>query len=203
MSCIPRLPSQTRWNLDRNFGQNGQGRRRGSWNAAGFTLLELAVVLFIMGLMISLAMPYLGGFRRAALRSESRRLAGRASYLYDEASTQKVVLQLIFDLDLNGYMVTRLDPYAAQPVFVADHSPGARAVQLPPGLRIRDVSVEGIGTFTRGTIACQFYPEGYVDATLVHLMDDRGDVMTLAFAPLTGQVAIGDGDLNLTDLVGR
>jgi len=196
MSSLPRSPSCT-------GSKSGGSWLGGSWSARGFTLLEMAVVIFIMGLLISIAMPYLGGFRRAALRSESRRLAGRASYLFDEASAQKVVLRLVFDLDQNGYLVTRLDPYSPQPEFVADLTPGAKSVRLPPGLRIRDVTVEGMGTFTRGIVACQFYPEGYVDATLVHLMDDSGDIMTLAFTPLTGEVMIGQGDLNVADFVAR
>src|SRR5258708_37703910 len=69
----------------------------------GFTLLELAVVIFIMGLMLTLALPYLGGFRQAALKSQARRLAGRATYMFDEATGHKLVLRLIFDLDNNGY----------------------------------------------------------------------------------------------------
>ena len=66
---------------------------------------------------------------------------------------------------------------------------------LPAAIRIRDVTVEGIGTVNRGTVATNFYPEGYVDATVVHLEDASGDVMTLEFSPLTGQVAIVNGDV--------
>ena len=161
----------------------------------GFTLLELAVVIFIMGLMLTLAMPYLGGFRSAALHSQARRMAGRATYLYDEATGHKVVLRLVFDLDNNGYAVFALDPYAINPVFSPDISGGGRPIMLPPAVRIRDVTVEGIGTVTRGTVACYFYPEGYVDATVVHLVDEAGHVMTLAFSPLTGAVAITNGDV--------
>jgi len=86
-------------------------RRSAADGAPGFTLLEIAVVIFIMGLMITLAIPYLGGFHGAQLKSEARRLAGRASYLYEEASTQKVIYKLTFDLDKNAYYVTRRDPY--------------------------------------------------------------------------------------------
>ncbi len=170
--------------------------RRGARSAApGFTLLELAVVIFIMGLMLTLAMPYLGGFRQAALKSQARRLAGRATYLYDEATGHKLVLKLIFDLDNNGYAVAQLDPYAIKPVFAPDTSMSGHPVMMPSAIRIRDVTVEGIGTLNRGTIATTFYPEGYVDATVVHLEDASGDVMTLEFSPLTGQVAIINGDV--------
>ncbi len=162
--------------------------------AAGFTLLELAVVIFIMGLMLSLTLPYLGGFRQAALRSQARRLAGRATYMFDEATGHKLVLRLIFDMDNNGYAAAQLDPYAVQPVFAPDNSVGERPVMMPSAIRIRDVTVEGIGTVNRGVVAANFYPEGYVDATVVHLEDASGDVMTLEISPLTGQVSIIEGD---------
>ena len=169
----------------------------------GFTLLELAIVIFIMALMFTVAMPYMGSYRKAQLKSEARRLAGRASYLYDEAATQKVVLRLIFDLNHQRYAVARLDPYAAKPQFVADHSMAGRMVVMPPAVEIRDVTVADVGTFNRGMVACQFYPEGYVDATLIHLQDLSGHVLTLFFNPLTGQVAILDGDQTLAQVMKR
>ena len=42
----------------------------------GFTLIEIAVVLFLMGLMFLIAMPYIGGISNSELKSASRRLAG-------------------------------------------------------------------------------------------------------------------------------
>jgi len=162
----------------------------------GFTLLELAVVLFIMGLALTMVTPYFRGFRGTLLKNEVRRLAGRVSYLYETASAQKVVMRLTFDLDGNRYFVSRLDPYAPMPVFVADRQPGAAPVMLPMGVRLRDVTVENSGTLSRGTISCHFYPEGYVDATVIHLTDEWGDVFTVSLDPLTGRVAIWRGETN-------
>jgi len=163
--------------------------------APGFTLLEIAVVIFIMGLVMTLAMPYLGGFHGAQLKSEARRLAGRANYLYDQASIEKVIYKMTFDLDNNSYFVTRLDPYAPQPHFVPYSGPWGFQVVMPPGLKLRDVSVEGIGGVKIGSISCQFYPDGYVDATVIHIVTASGEVVTLSFNPLTGNVAIESGDL--------
>ena len=168
---------------------------RGAAFAPGFTLIEIAVVLFLMGLMFLIAMPYIGGVTDGQLKSVSRRLAGRATYLYDEASARKLVIQLVFDMDHNGYYVMVADPYSPQPTFFPDHSPSGARVLLPDAVHIRDVTVEGIGTLSRGTLATQFYPEGYVDATLIHLIDQKGRVMTLRIDPLTGRVAIARGDL--------
>src|SRR5258707_7327924 len=85
----------------------------------GFTLLELAVVIFIMGLMLTLALPYLGGFRQAALKIQARRLAGRATYIFEEATGHKLVLRRIFDIDNNCYAAAQVDPHAFNPVFAA------------------------------------------------------------------------------------
>lgn len=169
----------------------------------GFTLLEIAVVLFLMGLMLLIAMPYFGGFTTALLKSSSRRLAGRATYLFEEASTRKLVIRLVFDFDHNGYYVMIADPYAANPAFYPDHSTSGAPVILPDAVRIRDVTIEGVGTASRGGTFCQFYPQGYADATLIHLVDKKGRVMTLGIDPLTGQVMIADGDLTQTRLASQ
>jgi type II secretory pathway pseudopilin PulG len=166
--------------------------------APGFTLIEIGVVLFLMGLMFLIAMPYIGGISDSQLKSAGRRLAGRATYLYDEASARKLVVRLVFDLDNNGYFVMIADPYAPQPAFFLDRSPSGARVRLPDTVRIRDVTVEGIGTLSRGTVSTQFYPEGYVDATLIHLIDQKGRVMTLNIDPLTGHVMVAKGDLRPT-----
>jgi prepilin-type N-terminal cleavage/methylation domain-containing protein len=168
----------------------------GQLDASGFTLLEIAVVIFIMGLLMSLAMPYFGGLHSAELKSEARKLAGRASYLYDEASAQKVIYRMTFDLDHNTYFVMRLDPYAPQPKFTPFTGLWNGQVVMPPGVRLRDVSVEGIGGARAGAISCQFYPDGYADATVIHMAtSDGGKVLTLSINPLTGSVAILSGDV--------
>jgi type II secretory pathway pseudopilin PulG len=181
-----------------HFLSREKTRARGRKNvvfAPGFTLLEIAVVLFLMGLMFLIAMPYIGGLTDAELKSASRQLAGRATYLFDEASAHKLVIQLVFDMNANAYFVMTADPYSPQPTFFPDNSFSGKRVVLPDSIRIRDVSVEGIGMLSRGTIATQFYPEGYVDATLIHLIDIKGRVMTIAIDPLTGQVMVAKGDL--------
>lgn len=148
-----------------------------------------------MGLVMSLAMPYFGGLHSAELKSEARKLAGRASYLYDEASAQKVIYRMTFDIDHNAYFVMRLDPYAPQPKFTPFAGLWDGQVVMPSGVRLRDVSIEGIGGARAGAISCQFYPDGYVDATVIHLATETGKVLTLSINPLTGAVAIVSGDV--------
>jgi prepilin-type N-terminal cleavage/methylation domain-containing protein len=189
VSMLPPMLMRTRKRTRRSASAAGFAR--------GFTLIEIAVVLFLMGLMMLIAMPYFGGITDSQLRSVTRRLAGRATFLFDEATARKLVIQLVFDMDHNGYFVLTADPYAPQPTFFPDSSPSGARVLLPDAVRIRDVTVEGVGTLGKGTIATQFYPQGYADATVIHLIDTKGRVMTLRIDPLTGQVAIARGDLRV------
>jgi prepilin-type N-terminal cleavage/methylation domain-containing protein len=173
----------------------GKFPRRHLCFARGFTLLELAVVMFLIGLVMTIAMPYFGSLRTSQMRSEARRLASRANYLYQEAGAQKVILRLNFDFANNGYFVTRLDPFAAKPAFRAENGPAGARVVIPTGIRIRDVTIEGQGTLAQGIASAQFYPGGSVDATLIHLIDDRGEVFTLGIDPFSGRVSIEQGDI--------
>ncbi len=175
---------------------------RGRWRplryrrfGRGFTLLELAVVLFLIGLVMTIAMPYFGSMQTSQMRSEARRLASRANYLYEEAGAQKVILRLTFDLANNGYFASRLDPFAAKPAFRPENGPAGVRVVMPAGIWIRDVTVEGVGTVQRGMVSAQFYPGGYADATLIHLADTKGEVFTLAIDPFSGHVSIMRGDV--------
>jgi prepilin-type N-terminal cleavage/methylation domain-containing protein len=162
----------------------------------GFTLLELAVVLLIIGLVMAIAMPRFGAFQGAELRSESRRLAARSHYLYEEAGAQKILLRLNFDLDHSTYFVTRLDPFAPNPSFMPEKGPAGGVVTMPRDVRLRDVWLEGAGLFRGGIVGCQFYPSGTADAAVVHFVDRNGDVITVGINPLNGAVAIVPGDLS-------
>jgi len=164
--------------------------------ARGFTLLELAVVLFIIGLVLVIAMPHMGGFGDAQMKSAARRLASRINYLYQEAGAQKVVLRITFDLDRDRCLVTRMDPFASEPWFMPERGPDGALIELGGNVRFRDVSVEGAGTYRKGTVSTQFYPDGAVDATVIHLVDQNRTVFTLAVDPFNGHVAIRRGDFN-------
>ncbi len=162
----------------------------------GFTLLELAVVLLIIGLVLAIAMPHFGAFQGSELRSEAHRLATRSHYLYQEAGAQKVLLRLNLDLNHSTYFVTRLDPFAARPLFMPEKGPAGGVVTMPADIRLRDVWVEGGGVFRSGIVGCQFYPGGIADAAVIHLFDRNGDVMTIGIDPFNGAVAIISGDLS-------
>src|SRR5262249_33877362 len=74
----------------------------------GFTLLELSLVLFILGLLVAVVVPRLGDLRGARLESSARRLAALVRYLNGEAAFSSQLYRLNYDLDKQAYWVSVL-----------------------------------------------------------------------------------------------
>ncbi len=165
---------------------------------AGFTLLELAIVLLVFAIAASFVIPRLRDTDDAALTASANRLATTVRFLYEEAAFRQVPMRLNLDLDEQAYWVTVLSPDPEQPEFVPDVTPLARPVTLPDAVAFLDVVLPAFGTATDGVVFAQFWPQGYADPLVVHLKNRRGTYATLALDPLTGRTRVGDGRINLT-----
>ena len=70
---------------------------------AGFTLIELVIVIFIISLTTALVMPSFWDKGEKALKSEAKRISSTLRYIYDEAAGKKLIYTVKFDLDNNSY----------------------------------------------------------------------------------------------------
>ncbi|MBI3303659.1 MAG: prepilin-type N-terminal cleavage/methylation domain-containing protein [Deltaproteobacteria bacterium] len=159
----------------------------------GFTLLELSVVLFIIGLLVAVAFPRLGDLGGARLDSSARRLAALARYLNGEAAFSSQLYRLNYDLDQRTYWVTVLTAHNGTAEFMADPSPLSRPVQLPPSITFADVQAPSIGRVSTGRVYTHFYPHGYADPTVIHLRDQHSRIVTVTIPPLTGEARVYEG----------
>ena len=160
---------------------------------AGFTLLELSLVLFILGLLMTVLLPRFGDMGSAQLESSARRLAALARYLNGEAAFSGQVYRIRYDLGKQTYAVQVLVPSREATEFVADPSPMSQPVKLPPGIAFADVRVAQAGRMNTGQVFTHFYPHGYVDPTVVHLRDQREQMMTVMIPPITGEAKVYEG----------
>jgi prepilin-type N-terminal cleavage/methylation domain-containing protein len=163
-----------------------------TWNSRGFTLAELAIVMAIIMVAVSLTLPLLGKTGDADLRASGRKLAGTFKHLYNEAVLEGMNHRLSFDLD--------------RAVFFADRQeldgewrsvPGRKREQALPGsVNIKQIHVKGRGEFSTGAVGIQIYPVGWVDETVLHLQDGKHR-LTMLVSALTGTTEFFDGHREL------
>ncbi len=161
--------------------------------SSGFTLLELSLVLFIIGLLVTVLVPRLGGLESARLEASAKRLAALVRYLSGEAAFRGQTYRIQYDLDQQRYGVQILTPSQEMKTFVADESPMAQPVQLPPNITFADIRVPSIGRVNTGQVFTHFYPQGYTDPTVIHLRDQQSRTITVIIPPITGEAAVYEG----------
>ena len=90
---------------------------------SGFTLIELMIVIFIIGLVAAIAYPQYQILSRANLRETSRKLAGTIRYLYARAIIDKKPWRLAIDMESNRVWAERLekmeDAEGSQQIYIA------------------------------------------------------------------------------------
>lgn len=159
-----------------------------STKAQGFTLIELVAVISLLAIFAAVSVPLLlnsgdGGERRAL-----RQLVGKVKLLYNEAALTRDIHLLTFDVEAGRFSTFRLERNGN----LLEKVPVEEARTLSP-LRIEQVQVVGKGRFRSGEVTVQIFPQGWMEETLVQLVDDRNQVRTLTFAPMTGSARIYDG----------
>jgi len=160
--------------------------------ASGFTLIEISVVLLLLALVLSLVVPRFRDPSRAELHSHVRRLAATFRLLRSEAVLNGRIYRLNYDLERNvyWYSVEAVPGHTGESMEPSGAL--ARPVRLPRTVAFSDVVLLGAGKLDRGFAYTRFYPDGFVDPTIVH-MDNGRDAFTLEVWPLTGHVTIYEG----------
>lgn len=165
---------------------------------AGFTLIELGLVLLIISISLVLVVPRFRDQSHAQLIAQTRKLAATFRFLQQEAILNGRVYRLTFDLDQQRYFVTAADTDDPEGAFADAGGILSREVVLPSTVQISDVNMPlSGGKVYEGLGWVQFYPDGYVDPSVVHL-DNGQEVYTLYVdQPLTGRANVQSGYLDL------
>jgi len=151
----------------------------------GYTLIELALVVFLVGLMLALAIPRVREtLLHDGLKATVRHLIGEVRELRSEAVREQV--DYVLQLDLNNHAFW---------TYSADMTPEKRdeqkkaAYQFPAGVTIVDVSQIGMENKSEGEVAIKIFKQGYVQPTVIHLkQEDRN--FTLYYAPFLSTIKV-------------
>jgi general secretion pathway protein H len=161
-----------------------------SKSQSGFTLIELILVLFIVGLLLATVFPKLSGLGRGDLNLTSRHLIRTVQLIMDRSTSTKRLYRLHYDLDHHQYWATVLQGNGE---FVPVDPSVLTRVTLPRLVQFEDVTTLRQGKVTQGEAYTQFYPTGMVEKTLLHLTLGDKETVTLMVQPLTGRVKVMEG----------
>lgn len=153
----------------------------------GFSLIELAVVAAIAGIVMLAAFPVLRDFLPGQrLESAGRMFSAVVNRLYSEAvfSGRSHFLSICFETGVyRGFEdVPDSEPAPVQ---------GA-AGRLPEGVFFHDAHISG-RKFSGEEAKLSFSPGGFIDPSVVRLADGEGRILSLVIEGFTGLVRAVDG----------
>lgn len=159
-------------------------------DSRGFTLIELAVVIVILGVMITIVMPVLGELGEANLKRSTRHLTGMVRFLRDDSQARKAVYRLRFDVPNGRYWAEVLTTTSDRTVeFKRLQTVMAKEGELSGQTTFKDVRA---GAHPDDEYIL-FTPDGWVESAAIHLRDGEGRDFTLLVRPLTGDTELREG----------
>ena len=160
----------------------------------GFTLIELGVVVFLIGLMLLIAVPrvrdtMLGG----GLEAVTNHLAGTTRELRSDAVRNQI--DYIIHLDLDNDLIWT---YSVDMTPETRAEMKKRAFKLPEEVKITDICFSEEEKITNGEVTIRFSRKNYTQPAVIHLAEkDRR--FTLVFEPFLNAVRTYDKYVDFQD----
>jgi prepilin-type N-terminal cleavage/methylation domain-containing protein len=166
------------------------------WKSQGYTFIELAVVILLLGIVMTITIPR---FRYAlltdTLKSTARKMVGAVRENRVEAVRENRAIRLQFDLESNRYWFESEDMSDQERIQARES-----AFSLGTGVRILDIWVKGKGKKMAGDAFIRFNEKGYVQQSMIHLGSEDGRQFTLVLRPFLRGIQILDHYLEPADL---
>jgi len=166
-------------------------------NKNGYTLIELAIVVLLIGLIVSIAFPRFGGILpQRRLEKTVNMLIGTIKQVHNRAATSKKIYRLNYKLNYHinlkedEFWVTYLGEGNEE---IEDTSILSRKKKLPDGITFKDITTQYNGKIIEGATSTLFLPTGLIENTTIHLRDRDEKIFTLIIKPLTGRVVVEEG----------
>jgi general secretion pathway protein H len=158
---------------------------------AGFTLIELIVVIVILSVVALLVFPRLPSVHEGDLKTSARTLAAGLRYLEDKAIATKQYYRLHVNLSKGEMNVTRV-LQENEEVAVTDEVLSRLA--LVDGTSFTDITTARLGKLSDNEAVLEFSPLGATDFVVFHLKSEDGSrFYTVALYPGSGRVAVLEG----------
>ena len=159
----------------------------GTPSKGGFTLVELAVVLFVLGLVLWVALPRLSHVGEPDRDTVFRLLSAGSEAAYDLSLFEKRETRLVLHPTDGTYEFVRPDLPAEE----------KRPLQFGSRLSVTGILIEGVDRPLDIPTEIRYLPGGRVAAARIFLRDEGGgsapSQWTLRLSPFDGSIRILEG----------
>jgi general secretion pathway protein H len=159
-------------------------------NRRGFTLIEIAVVLAIIGMVLMLVLPRLPSTEKENLKISARTLAATLRYLQDRAATSGTTYYLRMEPGTDNVKVLEAGADGSE------KEPGDPLLQKRPvkeGIQVADVVIPRLGLVNDRPVRLTVGKAGLRDVVNIHLRSPDGTFWTVMAFPDSGKVKVYEG----------
>lgn len=159
-------------------------------NRCGFTLIEIAIVLALIGMVMMLVMPRLPASEHENLKISARTLAATLRYMQERAATTRTSY---FITMAPGTDAVTLREVAADGSGKEPSDPLLQKSPLKNGIHVADVVIPRLGKINDGQVRLDAGMGGVRDFVTIHLSSTSGQFWTVMVFPAGGKVKNYEG----------
>jgi prepilin-type N-terminal cleavage/methylation domain-containing protein len=167
-----------------------QTLKAGISNERGVTLVELSVVIFLLSIVAVFTLPRFSGLGSRRLQSSANMLVGTVRYLANQAAANRQLLFLNYNFVEHTFWVTAYDQ-EGNLAEVKSNLAGRK--KLLPGVEFTDIVTLHAGKVAEGEVFTQFFPNGLVETSTIHLRNNEGEEYTVLIHPVAGRATVYKG----------
>ena len=157
-----------------------------SLNNKAFTLLELVVVMVLIALTISLAVPKISNFLYTdQLKIAARKLTGLINQSSQLAQRYQTPYLLKYIESERRFVV---EPEQEDDGRYSAHDD--RSLRLTESVTVKDLWSWYGGTRSSEEVVIRFNKNGYVEPTVIHLREEGGQEMSVVLSPFLGKIKV-------------
>lgn len=159
---------------------------------SGFTLIEIAVVMAIIGMVMLLVLPRLPASDQENLKISARTLASTLRYLQERAATSRTGYYLSMAPGTESVKIVEIggDGSSKEPA-----DPLLLKSPVKEGVVVADVRIPRLGKISDGELRIDVGVGGVRDFVTIHLRSAAGQFWTVMVFPSGGKVREYEGYL--------